>query len=88
MFAYITEALLEGGRNFSIQDLQNCFYIFPGSISTQIAGKQAEEVCEHAHTNTHKVSEESLALSQKGRPLASSSSKNDRSYNVSNVLMD
>ncbi|TNN63672.1 hypothetical protein EYF80_026090 [Liparis tanakae] len=42
-FADLTEALLEGGRHFSIQDLQNCLYIFPGCMPTEIAGKQAEE---------------------------------------------
>ena len=53
VFSDLTEALPEGGRDFSIQDLQNCFYIFPGCISAQIAGKQAEEVCEGTHTHTH-----------------------------------
>lgn len=48
--ADLAEALFEGGWNFPIQDLKNSFYIFPGSISTQITGKQAEEVCERTHT--------------------------------------
>lgn len=60
MFADLTEALPEGSRDFSIQDLQNRFYIFSGSISAQIAGKQAEEVCEdtHTHKNIHSVRRE------------------------------
>lgn len=84
VLADLTEALLEGGRDFSIQDLQNCLDIFPCSISAQITGKQAEEVCEHTHT----VSGESSALSQDGRPLSRSCSKDDRSYNVNTVLRD
>lgn len=53
VFTDLTEALLEGGWDFSIEGLQNCFYIFPGSISAQVAGKQAEEVCERTHKHTH-----------------------------------
>lgn len=93
-FTDLTETLLEGGRDFSIQDLQNRFDIFPCSISTQITGKQTEEVCEHTQTQTHKhthtrvKSEENSALSQEGRPLTRSCSKEDRSYNVNTVLMD
>lgn len=49
-FTDLGEAFLEGSWHFSIQDLQNCLYIFSGSISTQITGKQAEEVCECTHT--------------------------------------
>lgn len=56
VLADLTEALHEGGWDFSIQDLQNRLDIFPCSISAQITGKQTEEVCEQRHTHTHKLS--------------------------------
>lgn len=67
-FADLTEALPEGGRDFSIKDLQNSFHIIPGSISALLTGKQAEEVCKHnTHTHAHPRTQMSLSLSQEGR---------------------
>lgn len=60
VLADLTEALHEGGWDFSIQDLQNRLDIFPCSISAQITGKQTEEVCEQTHTNA--VSEEMFSF--------------------------
>lgn len=45
LLADLTKALLQGGRDLSIQDLQNRLNIFPGGVATQIAGKETEKVC-------------------------------------------
>lgn len=43
--ADLAEALLQGGWDFSIQDLQNRLDVFPGGVSAQIAGEETKEVC-------------------------------------------
>lgn len=49
--ADLNKTLLEWGWGFSIQNLQDGLDIFPRRISAQIAGKEAEKVCD-THSNT------------------------------------
>lgn len=45
LLADLTKALLQGGRDFSIQDLQNRLNVLPGGTSAQIASEETEKVC-------------------------------------------
>lgn len=50
--ADLNETLLERGRDFPVQNLQDGLDIFPRCVSAQVAGEEAEEVCD-THTHTH-----------------------------------
>lgn len=56
LLADLAEALLQGGWDFSIQDLQNRLDVFPGGVSAQIAGEETKEVCGRTDRQTDRRS--------------------------------